>query len=176
MTLCRWKKYNLNKRTEKTYYMSFGEPIDFYEYNHISVPGRAGYIINQSTGKAELTGAYIDSSTTATRYTLGNNGGVTKFYLIGYATHKSEGTIRSSSKTVYSEGEYIDTVVAEENTYPLDGKSGDYWYVRDVQLGLCLNNDSAVKMAKEVYYNDNGTIKTVREAHYNDNGEVKRLL
>lgn len=34
-------------------------------------------------------------------------------------------------RTEYSKGNYIGTVTAEDGTYPRDGKSGSYWYVRD---------------------------------------------
>lgn len=40
--------------------------------------------------------------------------------------------VRGSSytSTRYYRGSYIDTIVAEDGTYPADGRSGSYWYVR----------------------------------------------
>lgn len=34
------------------------------------------------------------------------------------------------SYTYYTQGSYIETLVAEDGTYPDDGKSGSYWYVK----------------------------------------------
>lgn len=45
----------------------------------------------------------------------------------GYDCHRVDVL---SSKTIYGRGTFIETVVAENGTYPNDGIQGSYWYVR----------------------------------------------
>ena len=52
--------------------------------------------------------------------------------------------------TSYSKGAYIETVIADDGTYPANGMSGGYWYVKGAlafpSLGFCI--DEALKTSE----------------------------
>lgn len=68
------------------------------------------------------------------------------------------------SETYLGVGSFIETVTAEEGTYPDNGVQGEYWYVKKDKVGLNL------------YPRIDGQIKQVTEAKVRMNGELKDIL
>ncbi|NLY09352.1 MAG: hypothetical protein GXZ11_05575 [Tissierellia bacterium] len=140
MAIYRWKKYTVNTVRETRYRIKFSEYTG--QSSHPESSGYSGYTVS-SDGKISLTGEYIAGSTERTRYYDVSSDGKTVQSCAYRQVYDSSpggyfwwwGTAQGRVESYYinkdTKGVYLDTVVAEENTYPLDGKAGEYWYVRD---------------------------------------------
>jgi len=95
--------------------------------------GYPGYTFDKNTGKFATTGSYQQLNAP-----YGDKKPLYNVYLSGTELHISSGTLYgdtyskqiATSSSVYVKRDYLGTVVGGENQYPLDGRSGTYWYVR----------------------------------------------
>lgn len=98
------------------------------------------YTLDQSTGKFRLTGSgtFIDTGRRDPCYIVLDNGSTLQKYTweanpkddyrerVREMTYVSERYLASQTK-----GAYVDEVIAEDGTYPVNNISGSYWYVKD---------------------------------------------
>lgn len=74
-------------------------------------------------------------------------------------------------------GDLIESIVAEENAYPLDGIKDGKWYVRKekvVEIKAKFNNETLTK----AYYKDSqNVVSKLSKAYFKDiNGNIKKLI
>lgn len=76
-----------------------------------------------------------------------------------------------------SKGSYVETVKAEEGTYPDDGIKGDYWYVKQEKVSdIKVNVNGEARDISKVYVNINGQRREVTSMYANINGQAKEVL
>ncbi len=76
-----------------------------------------------------------------------------------------------------SKGSLIETITADENTYPTNGIKDGKWYIRRekiAEIKAKFNNDNLTK----AYYKDSqNVIRKMSKAYFKDiNGDIKRLI
>ena len=80
-------------------------------------------------------------------------------------------------ETVEKQGNFIETIVAEENAYPTNGTKDGKWYIRRekvAEIKAKFNNETLTK----AYYKDSqNVIRKLSKAYFKDiNGNIKRLI
>lgn len=113
----------------------------------LSITGAPTYSFDPSTGKYSIDSTTVDSPSLNydaedpngyIRYDISNGGQtLVEYHLYNYEDWavfidtRTKGSIAGTP--TYSKGNYIQTITAGQNDYPVDGKQGDYWYVRGGQ-------------------------------------------
>lgn len=139
-----WKKHNVI--TTPKY--SYSEQYNGIKYRNQISSNYAIYrdysIINGKfvggfTWYDSYSDAYYGSKYREYPYVIFNNGATLHEYLsVGYATDSSgynyfasykEYTIKTTTTNSYSKGSYINNTSASSNSYPSNGRSGNFWYV-----------------------------------------------
>ena len=101
--------------------------------NYDGVASGNGVIYNITTGQLGPFNTWQLVSTekyenNENKYT---NGTSDRYWYTSVSSFESMLVPILSSHTTYSKGTYIDTVESDnENAYPINGRSGDYWYVK----------------------------------------------
>lgn len=82
---------------------------------------------------------------------------------------------RSAAITVYSKGAYIDTIVAEDGTYPEDGPVGNYWYVKGARAfpQLAVKTGGQVKQGIDGWVKVGGQLKRIVQMWTKVGGQLK---
>lgn len=97
-----------------------------------SISGYPSYSYDSSTGVVTMTGT-ISSTTNGTRYS-GGGSGVTRedTDAVGWSSVSYTSVLISSGGSGYTRGSYIGQVIAEDGTYPNNGRFNDdgFWYER----------------------------------------------
>lgn len=134
MTEYIYSRYQATRTFEETF---LSEVIDAFAQNF---PKYGGYSINQTDGTFQTTGAtntnvsltgflVSDASAPATFLSANTKGlFLAKTKAGTYASVKSADIYQLVAH--YSRGSYIDDIIAEDGEYPVNGRQGDYWYVR----------------------------------------------
>ncbi|MHC8516768.1 fibronectin type III domain-containing protein [Sporosarcina sp. ITBMC105] len=111
------------------YYVSWG-PSTSYPAAGYQYIGYSSYSINSSTGVISYSGAgAIDEHYTGTVYD-GSSSSVTRWTSSGGRITRVTGD-STYMPASYRKGSFIEHIVAEEGTYPDNGSSGGYWYVKE---------------------------------------------
>ena len=77
----------------------------------------------------------------------------------------------------YIQGTYINTIVAEDGTYPDDGISGSYWYVKGALVfpSMGIKVDGVLKTSVDGWVKIDGVLRHVDSIWANINGVLKKL-
>ena len=74
-------------------------------------------------------------------------------------------------------GNFINSVIAKDGTYPNNGVKGDYWYVkREKAPDIKANVNGEARDISKVYVNINGQRREVTSMYANINGQAKEVL
>ena len=119
-------------------------------YRYIS-GNEAQYVTNTRSGSRYLCTFYkIASKGTTTKGT--HRGTVTSTSSAAYPTNGQSGSYwydTRTSSTSYSQGSYIGEVIAEDGTYPTNGRASDgYWYVRSEMIPPTIYKNQIIKSIK----------------------------
>lgn len=72
-------------------------------------------------------------------------------------------------------GSLVKTIIAEEGTYPDDGISGDYWYIK-VKKAIPTIRIGNRTVGAIKYKDKNGNIRNITNIRYKDkNGNIRNL-
>lgn len=112
---------------------------------------KAQYINNTKSGSQYLCTFYdIESKGTTLKGTY--RGTVTSTSSTAYPTNGASGSYwydTRTSATSYSQGSYIEEVIAEDGTYPTNGRASDgYWYVRGEMIPPTIYKNQIIKSIK----------------------------
>lgn len=142
MSLYYYKKYNADSNTGYENYQEgtliyqgvTNEPAQNTGYTLGSFYDTTPFLTYYYSGEiTETVNSSNQSSLLATSYTNTTRNVMYMLYiqdgLSGVQVYTRQDTC--DSYTYYTRGSYIETLVAEDGTYPDDGKSGSYWYVKD---------------------------------------------
>lgn len=111
----------------------------------------AQYMTNTRSGSRYLNTYYsIASKATTVKGTY--RGTVTSTSSTAYPTNGKSGSYwydTRTSSTSYSQGSYIGEVIAEDGTYPTNGRASDgYWYVRGEMIPPIIYKNQTIKSIK----------------------------
>lgn len=135
MALYYYSRYNVN--TSSAYYSEDSWVLQFSNVTADNVSGYTGYSFDSESGEYSLTGeSQYYSNEDDFEGDLYDLSGSTK--LIKYAVVSHPYTLkydyydkgRTYHPPVNTRGSFIETITAEDGTYPADGISGGYWYVK----------------------------------------------
>lgn len=134
---------------------------------------RDAYTFNEITGFTILPRDYTNYSSTWT-YT---GGGLSidreSWYETAWDPYQRTGNKDNAKKTAiqnsrevpsggyYYQGSFIDTLIAEDGTYPNNGRAGSYWYVKGAKATNMSVNIGGVWKDADPYVLVNGIWKTV---------------
>lgn len=104
----------------------------------------------------------------------------------GSYSYKTSGAInadgywweRGSSYTTYYRGSYVDTIVAEDGTYPDAGRVGTtYWYVKQGRAfpPLKIKVDGQLRESVDGWAKVDGVLKQITSMHIKTAGEIKEV-
>lgn len=94
---------------------------------HDSISGYPSYSFNTTNGEFSLTGSYTIGFISGILYSMSGN------QLVETSINPSTRQVyyATTSTTIHRyKSTYIDTIMAEDGTYPNDGISGSYWYIK----------------------------------------------
>lgn len=86
--------------------------------------------------------------------------------------------VRGSSSTSYSRGSFIDTIIAEDGTYPDNGRVGTtYWYIKRNKAfpDFKVKADGQLRTAEEGWVKVNGILRPIEQMWVKDNGSLKEV-
>ena len=71
----------------------------------------------------------------------------------------------------------LDTIIAEDGTYPTNGIQGDYWYVRGARVfpDFKLKVDGQLKASDNGWVKVNGQLKAIDRIWVKANGQLKEV-
>lgn len=96
----------------------------------------------------------------------------------GQGYYNNRGEISKSSLS-YNKGNLIETIKAEEGSYPLNGLYSDgYWYIKGDKATIPINTNinGDWKESETAYVNVNGVWKEIKGIHQAQNGEWNKLF
>ena len=84
---------------------------------------------------------------------------------------------RGASQTTYAKGTYVDTIKAEQSTFPANGKSGNYWYVKGKRAfpELKIRQAGQLKSSADGWVRVNGQLKQIQQIWVRVNGQLKEV-
>lgn len=141
-----------------------------------------------ANGQFVTSGSYQSPSTVGEKYRAANS----EENLINHSESTTVGRYLAKIRRVatyvggdmyelipnYSRGIFIDEIVAEEGLYPVNGRSGNYWYVRGDRYAPFPQVKVADEMKEPVegFVMVNGTLRPIVESLIKENGEWKTLV
>lgn len=131
MALYVYQKYNA-VFSGGYYYIAWGSPSTTQEVTGYQTSGYLNYSLNSSNGVITYsTPATIGTTFGGTVYS-GGSSSITQTSLSGTNRTTTSGSVYYSS-SYYSQGSLVGQVIAEDGTYPSNGRHSDgFWYVRRV--------------------------------------------
>ncbi len=82
----------------------------------------------------------------------------------------------SQTRTTYTRGSYIDSIIAEAGAYPTNGRSGNYWYVRGARAfpQLAVKAGDQVKQGVDGWVKKDGQLKPIQGIWVKKDGQIKQ--
>lgn len=138
------------------------------------------YFFSSTSGSTTLyrqVKTYVQSG-----YTQGTYRGITHGRSYSYRTNNARNSdgywwVRGSSSTSYSRGSYIDTIIAEDDTYPDNGRSGSYWYIKRQRAfpEFDVREGGALYKSQDGWVRVEGVQKTIQQIWVRDDGTLKEI-
>ena len=104
-------------------------------------------------------------------------GGSMTAYTFGGTNTAYEHTYKGDPTTV--RGAFIETVMAEEGTYPKNGPHGGYWYIKGAQARtfpeLKTRQGSQLKTAADGWVRVSGQLRQIQQIWVRENGQLKEV-
>lgn len=172
-------KYYYEQWSKKPYY-DLGSPYASGTVYSATMSGYTGRGINQDTGLVYMYGSFVDFDTSLSQsgyfYTLYNYSSGGQILIVRSFNGSYPGQFTKYQRDVivdgYQKGTYITTIIAEDGTYPDNGESGDYWYVKTDKVfpELQVNINGTWRTAESGWVNINGTWREISGVWANING------
>lgn len=157
-------------------------------------PGGTGYVYSSSGNTVERfifsttpgnKFLYSDTASTYVSSTVNKKGSlVATLTGLGYSAYPNNELhwdgywyVRGSSGTINSKGSYVDTIVAEQGTYPANGISGDYWYVLKARAfpEFAVRDNGQLGTAIDGWVRVDGQLKQIQGMWVRVNGQLKEI-
>ena len=129
-----YSRYAVIKNYEESFLNTVDDAFErtapkYGDYTADAVEGVFRTVGNTNTSSA-IFGFYVSDSSEASTFNASKTIGkyLAKMKEGSYFAVKSADIYQLVAH--YYRGTYIDDIIADEGQYPLDGRSGDYWYVR----------------------------------------------
>lgn len=169
-------KYLYDKYSVKSSYSITTVLNGEYSYGETyAIEGYSGYSFNTSTGIFTLTGTMmpLDAGQSGTLYTLNGNTLFSESWINMTTTRLME----SSATLNYAKDVFIETISAEDGTYPIDGVSGLYWYVKKGLAfpSLQIKIDGVLKASTDGWVKIDGALRQIEGIWTNINGVLKKI-
>lgn len=85
--------------------------------------------------------------------------------------------VRGSASTTYNKGAYVDTIIAEQGTYPANGISGSYWYVLGKRAfpDFKTRQGGQLKSSVDGWVRVDGQLRQIQQIWVRANGQLKEI-
>lgn len=122
-------------------------------------------------------------STSSTSYSRGSYVSQTSGRSYSYKLNNQRNSdgywwVRGGSSTSYSRGSFIDTIIAEDGTYPDNGRVGTtYWYIKGNKAfpDFKVKANDQLRTAEEGWVKINGVLRPIEQMWVKDNNSLKEV-
>ena len=103
---------------------------------------------------------------------------VTQYFIIGGGMIAIDNVEQADLSVTYSRGDFIETIKAEEGTYPDNGRVGTtFWYIKRGRTfpELAIKVDGVLKASEDGWVKIDGQLKSVEQMWVKVDGEIKEV-
>ena len=174
--------YDRYRVSTSTYYTegSWSTPSYAPVASDYKIYGHSSYDFNSSTGQFSTSGPQTYVTVASTGYAMHTTSGssITARYgdKDGSQYYVVSTSMSSQSHSSYVKGSYIDTITAEDGTFPDNGRVGTtYWYVKKGRAfpELVVKADGQVKQGVDGWVKVEGELKRIVQMWTKTGGQLK---
>lgn len=188
-TLNSYSSYTLNSRTgamtlsgnrtitagssSPSTYVYFGQEVttSFITRSHYEARGSSLYRVDYR-GTSSETGNQRGS------YSHSTSGRSISYRLHNQVNSDGYWWMRGNASTTYTRGSFIDTVIAEDGTFPDNGRVGaTYWYIKRNKAfpDFKVKANGQLRTAEEGWVKVNGILRPIEQMWVKDNNSLKEV-